>query len=438
MKTVKTYKYPMFLDKKQEKILNSWIEKGKWIYNYLLQVREADDFNRKQHPEKYADFRKKHVLKNGVNAGKFSWERANSNIIQELQEKYPDLREIPATCLTTINEQVKQAYDAYFQNLSKLKTGSVKAPRGGFKNPREKGPKDDFSLHQRQKNGFALKANLSSARVFGFPKIAIGKKSKGLKINYFRPIEGTMKQQRIVKEGAKWFLLVVAEKIVDAHLLSTEPNTVGIDLGVKRWIQKSDGTYVDLPPQIDKLRKKEKKLQRGLRRKVGGNKRKGLRQSKNYKKAYQKVAKISAKIARIRDYHIKMNAENIAKSYDVICVESLKVKNMTKSAKGTKDVPGKNVKQKSGLNRVILESAPFMFKTYLKNKAKEYGKVVVEVPAAYTSQMCSACGHVHEDNRLTQESFKCMKCNFELNADHNAALNIKKIGLKRYKNEDNA
>ena len=432
VKIIKTYKYPMFPDKNQAKTLNSWIEKGKWIYNYLLQVREADDFNRKYSPEKYAEFRKRHVLKEGANAGGFSWMRANANIIQELQIKYTDLKQIPATCITTINEQAQKAYESYFDNLKKIKNGLAKAPRGGFKKPKEKRFKDDFSLHQRQ-DSFAIKENKSSARVFGFPKIAIEGKSKGLKINYFRPINGKIKQQRIVKNKDKWFLLLTVESFTQDYTIPSNPKATGVDLGVKRWIQKSDGQYVDLPTQISKLRKKEKRLQRSLKRKIGGDRNKREKQSNNYKKAYGKVAKISAKIARVREYHLKMNAQNIANTADVICIESLKVKNMTRSAKGTQEKPGKKVKQKSGLNRVILESAPYAFKTYLKQKAKEYGKVVIEVPAAYTSQACSSCGYIHKENRLTQESFKCLECNFELNADHNAAINIEKIGLKKYK-----
>lgn len=57
-------------------------------------------------------------------------------------------------------------------------------------------------------------------------------------------------------------------------------------------------------------------------------------------------------------------------------------------------------------------------------KAERIGINVKKVEASYTSQTCSRCGHIDKENRQTQDRFKCIKCDFELNADHNAAINI--------------
>ena len=93
---------------------------------------------------------------------------------------------------------------------------------------------------------------------------------------------------------------------------------------------------------------------------------------------------------------------------------------MTKSAKGTVEAPGKQVKQKSGLNRSILASGWGSLERKLEYKAGDLRKV----NPAYTSQTCSRCGHVHRDNRPSQAVFACGACGFRANADHNAAINI--------------
>ena len=96
---------------------------------------------------------------------------------------------------------------------------------------------------------------------------------------------------------------------------------------------------------------------------------------------------------------------------------------MTRSAKGTMDNPGKNVKQKSGLNRVILKTAWHRFEIYLGQKM-----LVIKVPPHYTSQECSRCGTRDKKNRTTQSEFTCLSCGFSMNADINAANNIRDIG----------
>ena len=103
---------------------------------------------------------------------------------------------------------------------------------------------------------------------------------------------------------------------------------------------------------------------------------------------------------------------------------------MSKSAKGTIAEHGKNVKQKSGLNRSILDQGWGMLRQFLTYKLKyNYGTELIEVNPHYTSQKCSGCGHTHADNRKNQASFKCVKCGLSMNADLNASLNIKAAGI---------
>ena len=102
---------------------------------------------------------------------------------------------------------------------------------------------------------------------------------------------------------------------------------------------------------------------------------------------------------------------------------------MSKSAQGTLENPGRNVKAKSGLNRSILDQGWFEFRRQLEYKQTWNGGMVVAVPAQNTSRRCSACGHISDHNRRSQAQFTCTNCGFEINADVNAARNILALGL---------
>ncbi|MHB8368558.1 MAG: RNA-guided endonuclease InsQ/TnpB family protein, partial [Leptospirales bacterium] len=112
-------------------------------------------------------------------------------------------------------------------------------------------------------------------------------------------------------------------------------------------------------------------------------------------------------------------------------VEDLSIRNMSRSARGTVESPGKNVSQKSGLNRSILSQGWGIFLTLLGDNLSQNGGRLVRVPPQYTSQTCSVCGHVSPENRKTQEAFVCVACGHAENADVNAAKNILRAGQAR-------
>lgn len=105
-----------------------------------------------------------------------------------------------------------------------------------------------------------------------------------------------------------------------------------------------------------------------------------------------------------------------------------KVASMSRSAKGTAEKPGKNVAAKSGLNKSILDQGWGMFREILNYKLDWKGGELLAVPAAYTSQTCSDCGHVTKENRKSQSRFECVQCGHSANADTNAAINILRAG----------
>ncbi len=105
-------------------------------------------------------------------------------------------------------------------------------------------------------------------------------------------------------------------------------------------------------------------------------------------------------------------------------IEDLKVSNMSRSASGTRIAPGKSVKAKSGLNRAILDQGWGEFRRQLGYKLDWTGGELITVPAQYTSQQCSSCGHIAQENRWNQAHFCCVSCEHSQNADTNAAKNI--------------
>ena len=152
---------------------------------------------------------------------------------------------------------------------------------------------------------------------------------------------------------------------------------------------------------------------------------------KNWHKQKERIAKLHQHIANIRKDFLEKLSLKLCKNHAVIVREDLKIKNMTASAKGTAEEPGTHVKQKSGLNRAILDQGWGLFFAKLDWKAQLNGGTVIKVPPAYTSQTCPVCGHCEAKNRPTQAKFKCLCCGHTDNADHVAALNILARGLNR-------
>lgn len=108
----------------------------------------------------------------------------------------------------------------------------------------------------------------------------------------------------------------------------------------------------------------------------------------------------------------------------MVCLEDLQVRNMSRSAAGSVESPGRRVRAKSGLNRSILDQGWFEFRRQLQYKLGWNGGILTVVPPRNTSRECPACGHVEAANRSTQAQFRCLECGFSENADLVGAINI--------------
>ena len=121
--------------------------------------------------------------------------------------------------------------------------------------------------------------------------------------------------------------------------------------------------------------------------------------SNNWQKQKERITRLHIRIADMRNDYLHKLSTTISKNHAVVVLEDLKVKDMSASAQGTREKPGRNVKQKAGLNKAILDQGWGNFRLYLEYKQARLGGWVIYVNPAYTSQTCSGCGNVHPDNR---------------------------------------
>ncbi|WP_246090585.1 RNA-guided endonuclease InsQ/TnpB family protein [Nonomuraea deserti] len=138
---------------------------------------------------------------------------------------------------------------------------------------------------------------------------------------------------------------------------------------------------------------------------------------------------LHAKVRRQRSDGAHKAALALVRDYDVIVPEDLRIANMTRSASGTIAQPGRNVAQKSGLNRSILDAGWGVFLTILSHEAESAGRELIAVNPAGASRTCARCGHCAKRNRAAQAGFRCTACGHTEHAGVNAAINILRAGL---------
>jgi putative transposase len=243
---------------------------------------------------------------------------------------------------------------------------------------------------------------------------------------------------RLVKDALGWHIAFRVQTLERAPGPHQGPET-GIDAGVNIPLALSNKDHQDhgRPPRLpdgtadrDKwLTPKEKAKLLKLERQAAHRKsfrKKGEKTSRRLHHTYDQIKQLRAKATRRALDWQHQTTTYLARTYGVIVVEQLNITNMVKSARGTIEEPGKNVKAKAGLNRSIAQEAWGRTVTMLTYKLARYGGELVKVPAPNTSQRCSACGFTVPGSREDQATFVCKNpdCGFECNADWNAARNI--------------
>ncbi|MFF3983474.1 RNA-guided endonuclease InsQ/TnpB family protein [Streptomyces sp. NPDC001797] len=216
---------------------------------------------------------------------------------------------------------------------------------------------------------------------------------------------------RVTFRNGQWHIAFAV--VPDPITASGTGEVIGIDRGVTITAALSDGRKLNCPQLTVKERAQIRKHQRrAARAPVGG----AVKAAE-----YANVARLKAREANRRKDWCEKTSTMLARSYGLVRFEKLNIKNMTRSAKGTAERPGRNVRQKAGLNRGILAQGWGLLRRRTEDKAP--GRVE-DVPAPYTSLRCSACGWIEKRSRKSQADFACVSCGFTCNADENASINV--------------
>lgn len=271
---------------------------------------------------------------------------------------------------------------------------------GGYPGFKRKGVNDTFSFKGREIRVEKINRRWSRIKL---PKIG------WVKFRDTRPLQGEAAEVTVNRTALGWQISIGCKLDEAAEVL---PGSVGIDRGVSVPLMLSDGTSYAMPASIDVLDRKIRKAQRVASRRKRG--------SVRYAKAQRRVAKLKAKQARVRKHWAHTATTDITRRYGTVVIERLRTKNMTASASGAVEAPGRNVAQKRGLNRAILNVGWHQIETMLFYKAGN----LIKVDPRHTSQTCSSCGHTDNRSRKSQAQFCCTACGHRDNADRNAAVVI--------------
>ena len=237
-------------------------------------------------------------------------------------------------------------------------------------------------------------------------------KAGWVRFRWSRAVPPGAKSYRVTLDRAgRWHVAFAA--IPDPVLAPGNGQVVGVDRGVAVSAALSTGELLRVPGLTAQERKRLRRLERKFARARRGSHRRG--------RVKLAVARLKARETDRRKDWAEKASTDLARRFDLIRVENLDVTGMTRSARGTAEAPGRNVRQKAGLNRGILRSGWGLLVRRLEEKAR--GRVE-KIKPHFTSQRCSACGHVDPESRESQARFVCTACGFAGNADVNAARNI--------------
>ena len=391
-------KYKLVLSEKQARILTQWGGSLRLLSNAAKEEREIRFQQNKNRPEH---------LRENINS--FS-QLYHLPEIKSL-EGYEFLNEIPSQVLQQSLMDLNKSFQRFFKD--------------GFGYPRWKSRVRD-GVQLRFPDGKSIrvnKLNKNKSEVV-LPKIgAIRFKTSGRSV----PKNARIRSVAITgnSSGTEFFVsfnLGIDEVEFKKSIPENNGIAVGGDRGIAVAIQLSSGENWIFPrEQISKLKNKIKKCQRNLARKKKPRRDLKNHKASNYKLVQEKIAKLHKKIKNIRlDFNHKLTTQ-IAKNHSLVVLEDLRLKNMSKSAKGTIEKPGCNVKAKSGLNRELLNIGIGTMEEMLSYKTKWYGSHLLLVNPKNSSRECSKCGHTSKMNRKTQSKFECISCGHAENADLNAA-----------------
>ena len=320
----------------------------------------------------------------------------------------PWLAEASVDIEQQILRDLETAYKRFFEKIADFPTFKKKGARDSFRFPQPKSIKLD------QRNEKIL-----------LPKLG------WLNYRKSRKVQGLVRNVTVSRKAGLWYVSIQTERKV-AQVRHPAATAVGIDVGIVRFATLWDGQVEQVIAPLNSFKRHENRLamaQQKMSRKV--------KFSSNWKRAKLRVQKIQNQIANVRNDFLHKASHSISKNHALLCVEDLRISNMSRSASGTLEEPGKNVAAKSGLNKAILDQGWGEFGRQLNYKSAWKGGWYLAVPPANTSRECPVCGHIHADNRKSQSVFLCVACGHTENADLVASKNIRGRGLNLFEGQGN-
>src|ERR1700723_917201 len=367
-----SYKYRLYPTKPQIEVLEKNLNFCCFLYNCALQERIS-------HYKRFG---------NGVSFGKQSAQ------LPEIKREFAEqTQSIYAQSLQQVLKRLDGAYTNFFR---RVKSGAFKV---GF--PRYK-PSDRYrSLVFPQcdmKVGGVKLLDSNKLKVFGIPG--------ELKVRWHRPFQGRCKQVLIKRQGDKFYLVLSCDA-VPLEPLAPTGKTIAIDLGLNSFITTDDGTKFHHPKPYKTSREKLAYLNRSLAAKQRG--------SKNRKRAKLALARAHEQVENIRNDFLHKVAKQLLVENDTVIIEKLNVQGMLQTKSAAK--PGN-----------IQDASWGRFATLLSYKAERAGKTLLEVDPMNTSKTFSCCGNVKSNLTLQDRTYHCQSCGLAIDRDHNAALNILRLG----------
>ena len=374
----KAFKFRMYPNNEQTKLINKTFGSARFIYNYYLaKIKQNKYINAYSNIKDYVD---------------------NTKYI------YPFLQEIDSTIirktLFSLDDNIKKCYNLGF--------GYPK-----FKSKYEKQSYMTSAIYGKYKDKKYCNISLDlNNRYIKLPKLKLVK-IKGYR--NIKEIHGKIINATISKDiNGKYYVSVLMElPSIDKKDIIPR-NIIGIDIGIKKLLTLSDGTSFDNNKYLSKYEKRIKRLQRSLSRKK--------KRSNNYYKCKYKLAVLYSKLKNARKYYLHEITKKITDEYDIITCEKLKTKQMIMN---------------KTLSKSISDASFSEILRQLEYKCKYKGKIFYQCDTYYpSSQVCSHCGHIDKSYKdLTKRVYKCTKCGNTLDRDQNASINISWIGLKLYMKE---
>ncbi len=371
MTVLKTYKYKLYSSKKN-KHLSEMIDIASDVWN--LSVAMYRDYYRLtgKSLSKYA--LQKYITKLKKRKNYMHWNALGSQAIQDAVER------------------VDKSYKAFFDHLAKK--------RSGRKSPPHFCKRADYKSFTLKQAGYAFHDG---------NRVTIAKRN--FKYSKSRPFEGTIKTVTVKRNHAGEFFLYVVTASEAADIIPRTGNSVGIDFGMKHYLNLDDGSIMDSPEWYKTSLKEVRAAHRAVSRcQMGSN---------NRKRAKAHLDRVHEKLGNSRRDWFFKTARYLCSKYAIICVEDLNLDGM-----------------KRLWGRKVSDLAYAEFLNILEWEATKFGTSVVKIDRwAPSSQACHVCGCKNDTLTLADREWVCPSCGTRLDRDVNAAINIRTLGLAKLENK---